>query len=253
MKISRCKSYTTGTYQGNCKHVGDFLYLPFVENQVDVCCIPYTSTQSQALVGGSTVNLDGLPFIHGHVVLGYDSNQVQLEHYADYAKEHGYLVILHTTNDYGTINAGSPAVGTRYVSLGRLDGDELVPCLDMPTMSVIGHAIESFEFHCDHNTLRSIEGIYVGSCPGGYNGDQGPCGPHFRMAVTVASCAVRDRGRPVQRMFNDFADKDVPGYPGQFVVFIKDGRTVTKTVADYLCDSGDCVGSDTYDFFWNML
>ena len=253
MKISRCKSYTTGTYQGNCKHVGDFLYLPFVENQVDVCCIPYTSTQSHALVGGSTVNLDGLPFIHGHVVLGYDSNQVQLEHYADYAKEHGYLVILHTTNDYGTINAGSPAVGTRYISLGRLDGDELVPCLDMPTMSVICHAIESFEFHCDHNTLRSIEGIYVGSCPGGYNGDQGPCGPHFRMAVTVASCAVRDRGRPVQRMFNDFADKDVPGYPGQFVVFIKDGRTVTKTVADYLCDSGDCVGSDTYDFFWNML
>lgn len=253
MKICKTKVYRSGTQHH--PNMEEHIYLPSIENQADVFAIPTTAKQSHELISGRPAGDDGYPLISGHVLAGIPHNQSQLLLYAEYAKEKDAVVILHVNSGVGFINAGVPASSARYVSIARLDGDVLVPCLDIPTLCIGGYEIDRIDFGDLHESYTHLVGIFVNSCPGGYGGvnEEGPCGPHFRIETIRASNKATQRGRPAQIIHSSFYGNGTKGYPYQLVTFQKDGKVVTNTVNQYLNDADDYVGSETYDFFWNML
>lgn len=253
MNIFKTKVYRSGTQ--NHPNVEEHIYLPHIEHQSDVFALPATSDQSHDLMAGRNANFDGLPFISGHVLAGIPHNEPQLLFYAEFAKEHDCIVILHVQDGFSYIKAGVPASSVRYVSLARLDGDEIVPYKNMPTLCIGGYEIDRIDFGDLHESYTHLIGIFVNSCPGGYGGvnEEGPCGPHFRIETVRGSNKAIQRGRPAQIIHNSFYGKSTKGYPSQMVTFQKDGIVVTNAVQQYLEDADDDVGTETYDFFWNML
>ena len=77
--------------------------------------------------------------------------------------------------------------------------------------------------------------------------------PFFSIDTIVDRIAAKT-GRPTAVNYTGYSfNAPVPGFYNCYPQWIKDNINVTDKVIEYLKDTQDAMGTETYEFFWEML